>query len=305
MLDIALLGTGGMIPLHGRYLTAMLARHNGRMLLIDCGEGTQVTMRELGWGFVNLDFILFTHFHADHIAGLPGLLLSLSNYGRRKPLTIAGPAGIQNVVNKLRVIAPELMYQIEFIELSLENDTVKSFPLGDFTVSALPVEHALPCVGYRIEIPRKGKFSAERAKKQNIPIELWSRLQKGERVERNSKIYTPDMVLGTMRKGLKVSYITDTRPVSAIPDFIKGSDLFICEGIYGSDEYKEKAGRFYHMVFSDAAKLAKAGEVKELWMTHYSQAFDNPELWIRLITDIFANAKAGYDRMTKTLVFEE
>lgn len=305
MLEIALLGTGGMIPLHNRYLTAMLARHNGRMLLIDCGEGTQVTMRELGWGFVNLDYILFTHFHADHIAGLPGLLLSLSNYGRQKPLTIAGNVGIQNVVNSLRVIAPQLMFEIEFLELSFESEPELTFHLGEFTVSALPLEHALPCIGYSINISRQGKFSPERARKQDIPLELWSSLQKGNTAKDNSRTYTPDMVLGAQRKGLKVSYITDTRPINTIPDFIKGSDLFICEGIYGSDEYKEKAERFYHMIFSDAAKLAKAGNVKELWMTHYSQAFDDPDSCIESVTGIFENAKAGHDHMMKTLVFED
>lgn len=301
MLDISLLGTGGMIPLHNRYLTAMLARHKGHMLLIDCGEGTQVTMRELGWGFVNLDSILFTHFHADHISGLPGMLLSLSNYGRTETLTIVGPKGIENVVNNLRVIAPELMYPIEFIELSFDGKSPTDFQLGDFHISALPLNHALPCIGYSITIPHTGKFDAERAQKQGIPLKFWSRLQNGEDVGG----FTPDMVLGAERKGIKVSYITDTRPIDTIPGFIEGSDLFICEGMYGDDVMKEKTDRFYHMVFSDAAKLAKAGEVKELWLTHYSQAFDDPEKYISSVKDIFKNSKAGKDRMTITLRFED
>jgi len=298
MLEISLLGTGGMIPLHNRYLSAMISRHNGRMFLIDCGEGTQMTMRELGWGFVSLDFILFTHFHADHIAGLPGLLLSLSNYGRIEPLTVVGLKGVENIVNSLRIIAPQLMYEIKFIELDYKP---ASFLLGGFHVSALPLNHALPCIGYSIYIPRIGKFDPKRAEKLNIPLRYWSKLQNGERVCN----FTPDMVLGSPRKGIKVSYITDTRPMDTIPEFIKDSDLFICEGIYGDDNMKEKAERFYHMIFSDAARFAKAGNVKELWLTHYSQAFSNPNEYIPAISGIFKNSKAGYDRMTKTLLFED
>jgi len=296
MLDISLLGTSGMIPLHNRYLTAMLARYNGNLLLIDCGEGTQVTMRELGWGFVNLNVLLITHFHADHIAGLPGLLLSLSNYGRKEPLYIVGPKGTEEVVNNLCVIAPKLMYTIEVIEL--ENKT-QNIEVGDWHISALPLQHALPCFGYSISIPRLGQFDVTRAKEQNIPVKYWSRLQNGETVG----TFNPNMVLGEPRKGIKVSYITDTRPIDTIPSFIKGSDLFICEGMYGAEDMKEKADRFYHMIFSDAAKLAKVGNVKELWMTHYSQAFTNPEAYIHSIKSIFENTKAGYDRMTKTITF--
>ena len=301
MLDISLLGTGGMIPLYYRYLTALLVRHNGRMLLIDCGEGTQVTMRELGWGFINLDFIMFTHFHADHIAGLPGMLLSLSNYGRTEPLTIIGPIGTESVVRSLRVIAPELMYPVQFTELYFDGNSPIYFKLGDFQISALPLTHALPCIGYSISIPRRGKFDPLRAAAQGVPKEYWKRLQRGESVA----AYTPDMVLGPSRKGLKVSYITDTRPIDTIPVFIEGSELFICEGMYGGDESKQKADRYYHMIFSDAARLAETGHVRELWLTHFSQAMTDPESYLSGAKAIFNNTVIGTDRMTKTLDFEK
>lgn len=301
MLDIALLGTGGMMPLHNRYLTAMLARHDGRMLLIDCGEGTQATMRELGWGFVSLDAILITHFHADHISGLPGMLLSLSNYGRTEPVTVVGPKGIGEVVNSLRVIAPELLYSIRFMELSFDGISPARFKLGSFHISALPLAHALPCVGYSIAIPRAGKFDPERAKALNIPMRYWSRLQDGQTVEG----FIPEMVLGGPRKGIKVSYITDTQPIDAIPGFIEGSDLFICEGMYGDENMRQKAHRFYHMVYSDAARLAWEGHVGELWLTHFSPALPDPENYIAEARSIFENTAAGADRMTKSLKFAE
>ena len=298
MLDISLLGTGGMIPLYNRYLTAMLARYNGNLLLIDCGEGTQVTMREVGWGFVNLNVLLITHFHADHISGLPGLLLTLSNYGRVEPLHIIGPKETKAVVSSLCVIAPKLMYEIEITELEY---VAQSIEVGGWNISALPLQHTLPCFGYSLHIPRLSKFDVTRAKEHNIPVEYWSRLQNGQTVAG----FTPDMVLGEPRKGIKISYITDTRPIDTITPFIKGSDLFICEGMYGDDGMKEKAERFYHMIFSDAAKLAKSGEVNELWMTHYSQAFADPEAWIDSVRPIFDNSKAGYDRMTTTITFKD
>lgn len=301
MLDVALLGTGGMMPLTNRALTALLLRHNGRLLLIDCGEGTQVTLRELGWGFVHLDAMLFTHFHADHIAGLPGMLLSLSNYGRTEPLTIVGPAGVAAVVDHLRVIAPELAFPIQFVELAFEEQSPRRLQLGGLQLSALPLEHALPCIGYGVQIPRAGKFDARRAKARDIPVRYWSRLQNGETVGG----FTPDMVLGEPRRGIKVCYMTDTRPIDTIPTFIEGADLFICEGMYGDDTCKEKADRFTHMTFLDAARLAKAGNVRELWLTHFSPMLTDPQSYIAGAREVFGNAVAGTDRMTKSILFEE
>ena len=108
MLDVCLLGTAGMMPLPHRWLTAALMRYNGSNLLIDCGEGTQIAIKEKGWTFKPIDAICFTHYHADHISGLPGLLLTMGNTDRREPLTMIGPKGLERVVNSLRVICPEL-----------------------------------------------------------------------------------------------------------------------------------------------------------------------------------------------------
>lgn len=303
MIDIALIGTGGMVPLPERFLTCLAVRCNGRELLIDCGEGTQITLKKLGWGLKKLDYICFTHFHADHIAGLPGLLLTIGNAGRTEPLTFIGPNGIEHIVTCLRVIAPELPFNVKYIQLPLDKESV--LQLGEYRLSSLPLDHRISCLGYSIYVSRPGKFDVQRAKYQNIPLKFWKALQKGETIINGEKTYTPDMVTGPERAGIKVSYITDTRPIEVIPGFISDSDLFICEGLYGDDEKLPNAEKYKHMLFSEAAKLAKDGNVKELWLTHYSPAMTDPEKHIDSAKDIFTNVIAGYDRMTKTLLFQD
>ena len=308
MLDISLIGTGGMIPLHNRFLTSMIARCNGSMLLIDCGEGTQVTLSQLGWGFKSIDYVCFTHYHADHIAGLPGFLLTLGNHGRTEPLTLIGPRGLKHAVEGLRVIAPELPYEIEYVEMHFPRGKEykqEQIQLGNFILSVTPTDHTMDGFGYSIYIPRNGEFDAAKAKQNEVSMKYWSRLQKGEIIiGEEGRKYTPDMVAGPERKGIKVSYITDTRPTNAIPEFIKGSDLFICEGLYGEDEMRDKAANHKHMIFSEAATLAKIGEVRELWLTHYSQAMRNPGDYVEGVKKIFPNTVAGYDRISKTFKWE-
>ena len=305
MLDVALVGTGGMMPLPNRYLTALLCRLNGSMLLIDCGEGTQMSLKLLGWGYKNIDAICFTHYHADHISGLPGLLLTISNAGREEPLRLIGPPGLRQVVRGLLVIAPELMFPIDIIEITEIDRQRPGLDLNGYKISTLGLSHRIPCLGYSLYVPRLGKFDIERAKALNLPVRCWNRLQHGETVEYEGAVYTSDMVMGGARKGIKVSYITDTRPTPEIPEFIEGSDLFICEGLYGENDKLEKAIGHRHMIFSEAATLAKRGGVRELWLTHYSPAMPDPREFIRSATEIFPNSKTARDRMHRTIAFED
>ena len=302
MLDVCLLGCGGMMPLPYRWLTALMTRFNGSSLLIDCGEGTQIAIKEKGWSFKPIDVICFTHYHGDHISGLPGLLLTMGNTDRTEPLTLIGPKGLERVVNALRVIAPELPFELKFIEITQPEETLE---LNGYRLKAFRVNHNVICYGYTLEIDRAGKFDLERALDLDIPKQYWKYLQKGETVKLDGEIYTPDMVLGASRKGIKLTYCTDTRPTNSIRENAKGSDLFICEGMYGETDKDAKASEYKHMTFYEAADLAKVAEANELWLTHYSPSLTRPEEYMDAVRAIFPNAKAGKDGMSAELTFSE
>ena len=302
MLDVCLLGSGGMMPLPYRWLTSLMTRFNGSSILIDCGEGTQVAIKEKGWSFKPIDVICFTHFHGDHISGLPGLLLTMGNADRREPLTLIGPKGLERVVNALRVIAPELPFEIRFVEIAQAEEV---FEMNGYRLKAFRVNHNVVCYGYSIEIDRAGKFDVERALQQDIPKIYWKHLQKGETVEVDGRIFTPEMVLGAPRKGIKLTYCTDTRPTASICENAKGSDLFICEGMYGEKEKAAKAVEYKHMTFYEAAKLAKDAQVQEMWLTHYSPSLTRPEGYMDDVRAIFPHAKAGKDGMSVELDYPE
>ncbi len=302
MLDVSLLGTGGMMPLPYRWLTSLMLRYNGKSILIDCGEGTQIALREKGWSPNPIDIICFTHYHADHISGLPGMLLTMGNAERREPLLLIGPKGLVRVVNALRVIAPELPFEIQCREIAQEEE---KFSFDGFQMKAFKVNHSVVCYGYSLMVERGGRFDRDRALQQQIPLKLWSRLQKGETVSQDGMVYTPDMVLGAPRKGLKVTYCTDTRPVDSIAANAAGSDLLILEGMYGEPDKLAKARENKHMTMYEAAKLAKAAGVPQLWLTHYSPSLIHPEEYLGDVKKIFPNTIAARDGRTVELNFDE
>lgn len=301
MLDICLLGTAGMMPLPYRWLTALMARYNGSSLLIDCGEGTQIAMKEKGWSAKPIDTICFTHYHADHISGLPGLLLTMGNAERTEPLTMVGPKGLGRVVNALRTIAPELPFEIQYRELS---HPTEHLALHGYQITAFRVNHNVACYGYTLEIPRAGQFQVERAKELGIPQNCWSRLQKGETLEVDGKAYTPDMVLGPPRKGIKVTYCTDTRPVAAITEHAQNADLLIIEGMYAEKDKVAKAKQYKHMTFYEAAEIARDAKAAEMWLTHFSPSLVHAEDYMDEVRSIFPEAKLGKDGKTVELDFK-
>ena len=299
MIDVCLLGTGGMMPLPYRWLTSLLVRYNGKSILLDCGEGTQIAMKKKGWSPNPISLILITHFHADHIAGLPGMLLSMGNSDRREPVVIVGPKGL------LRVIAPELPFEIICKELNEDTETFELPGETDFHIMAFRVNHRVPCYGYSFTLDRAGKFDAEAAKEQKIPISLWSRLQRGETIEDDGRIYTPDLVMGPARKGLKITYATDSRPCDNITEAACGADLFICEGMYGEDDKLQKAREKKHMTMREAARIAVAAQPSQMWLTHYSPSEMHPQDFQGDLRKIFPGTVCARDGRSLTLNFED
>lgn len=290
------------MPLPYRFLTSLMTRYNGSNLMIDCGEGTQVAVKSKGWSFKPIDVICFTHYHADHISGLPGMLLTMGNAERTEPLTLIGPKGLEKTVSALRVIAPELPFPIICKEIQGPKE---HFEINGYDITAFRVNHNVLCYGYTIQIHRGGKFSVERARSNEIPVKYWNPLQKGQTVEAEGKIYTPDMVLGPARKGIKLTYCTDSRPTVSIEEHAKESDLFICEGMYGEPEKEAKAREYKHMTMKEAACLAKKANVKEMWLTHFSPSLVRPEEYMSGIREIFPDSFVGKDGKSVDLQFEE
>ncbi|MCQ2493978.1 MAG: ribonuclease Z [Lachnospiraceae bacterium] len=302
MLDVCLLGTGGMMPLPYRWLTSLMMRYNGSSILIDCGEGTQIAMREKGWSPNPIDVICFTHYHADHISGLPGMLLNMGNADRTEPLLLIGPKGLERVVNALRVIAPELPFELKFMEIT---EPEQVFEFDGYRLKAFRVNHSMVCYGYTMEIDRQGRFDKDRAEAAQIPMKFWSKLQKGEIIEDDGAVYTPDMVLGEARKGLKVTYCTDTRPTESLTKAAAGSDLLILEGMYGDPEEADKARQKKHMTMQEAAQIAADVNAGELWLTHYSPSMNWPDNYRDAVKAIFPKAHISKDGRSVELNFED
>lgn len=302
MLDVCILGTSGKVPLPNRRLSSCTIRVNGSVILFDCGEGTQVGLRDYAIPEKRIDVICITHYHADHVAGLAGVLLAIANAGRTEPVTIIGPAGLGRIINATRVFASTLPFEIKLVVLAEDMQTIE---FNDFTIKAFKVIHGVTCYGYSLELGRRPKFSVEKAESNEVPRELWTPLSEGAIMLNGGKVYTPEMVLTDPRKGIKVVYCTDTRPCKQINDFAENADLLILEGMYPDGEYMQKAIDSCHMLFSEAAYIAKKACVKELWLTHFCQMIANPNSALENATNVFKNTKAAHDGMSTTLNYEE
>lgn len=301
MLDVCLLGTGGTVPLPGRWLTSLYLRCEGSAVLIDCGEGTQIALHQQGISCKHIDAILFTHYHADHTAGLPGLLLTMAKSDRTEPILIVGPKGLEEILNGVMMIARYVPFEIRYMQYEEKEE---SFHVGMMKFNAFALRHSVPCYGYEVNVERTRRFDPIKAEENEIPKRLWGFLQKGQTCEYEGRTLTPDMVLGDERKGIRLVYATDTRPCDAINEHAKNADLLIAEGMYGDIDSQEKAIKNKHMTMQEAAAIALEAQVKQLWFTHYSPSVHEPELYQEEIRQIFADALITKDGQRADLAFE-
>lgn len=291
-----------MLPLPGRWLSSLIVRCRGDLTLFDCGEGTQIAWRRSGWSFPRLGAICLSHTHADHVAGLPGLLHAIANAGRTEPVAVWGPAGTAAVVAGLRTIAPVLPFDVAVTEV----EDGGSFDLpGGLRGRVRAGEHGLPCLAYRVDLGRARRFSPELASSLGVPLDLWRELQGGRPARWQGESVEPEQVLGPARPGLSLAYVTDTRPLPTFPPFLKGVDLLVCEGTYGDPADGQKAIVRGHMTFAEAATLARAADAGELWLTHFSPALPDPDAFLHEATGRFQRTRIGQAGLTTTLNFRD
>lgn len=299
MVQAILLGSGATRPLPDRALAALWLQTAGRGLLFDCGEGTQVSAQRYGASLYKLDTLLLTHYHGDHLFGLPGLLQSMAALGRIDPVTVAGPPGLDTVLDAVLTLAGPLPFAIRRHTFSEGRGTLAL--CGGASITAFPALHRVPCCSYLYTLPRAGRFDPGKARALGIPVALWRTLQAGC----PAGGFTPDQVLGPARRGLRILYATDTGPTEELCRQARGVDLLCMDATYADDADAPKARLYGHATCAEAGTLAAQAGVRRLWLTHYSAAVTDPEPGLAAARARFPGAEAGFDGKTLTLTFED
>ena len=305
MLDVTLIGCGATMPMPERATASCAVQYKGKNILLDCGEGTQAAARKAGVSLVKIDVICLTHYHGDHIFGLPGLLQTMASQGRVQPVLLTGPAeGYEQTVSLLLALAGDLPFEILRRPLDLSGDAVELW--DGLRLESCALNHRVPCVGYRFVLPRAGQFLPQQAAALGVPCNQWGALQKGKLAElEDGRIIEPQQVLGPPRKGVTVVYATDTAPCSTLPQFVNEADLLICDATYASEEELDKAQLHGHGTFACCAQLAARSGAKRLWLTHYGGALTDPEAELYRAQAIFEPTEAGFDGKSIQLNFPQ
>ena len=306
-MEAFILGCGGMMPLPYRHLTSVLLRRDGDLFLFDGGEGTQVSLRRLNLKWKKINAIFVSHTHADHVTGLPGILMLSAQVERTEPLYIYGPPKIAEYIETSRkVLDMYINYPIIVKEIT---EPCIVHHGEDYYIRCFPLDHTKTCVGYTLEeLDRPGEFNPEKALQLGVPVgPLWGQLQKGNNVQNSEgKTVRPEDVMGAKRSGRKFSFVTDTLYKNTIAKEVQGSDLLICEGMF-EDELIDQAREKKHMTASQAATIARDANVKRMCMIHYSPRYTDKELpkLLEQAKKIFPAAELSKDRMHIEIPYED
>ncbi|MCR4821696.1 MAG: ribonuclease Z [Treponema sp.] len=306
-LEAFVLGCGGMMPLPYRHLTSVLLRRDGDLFLFDCGEGTQVSLKRLNLKWKKIDAIFISHTHADHVTGLPGMLMLSAQVDRTEPLYIYGPPKVKEYVETSRsVLDMYINYPIIIKEITAPCTVHEG---EGFKIRAFPLQHTKTCVGYTLEeSDRPGEFNPEKAKALGIPVgPMWGKLQKGQNITlEDGKVVQPSDVMGAKRKGRKFSFVTDTQYLTSIAGEVKDSDLLICEGMF-ADDCADQAKEKKHMTSRQAATIARDANAKRMAMIHYSPRYTDRELDLLLqqAREVYPKTELTKDRMIFDIPYED
>ena len=303
MIDLLLLGNGSMQPLPDRWLSSLLIRIGPDLVLFDCGEGTQIAARSLGWGFKRIGAICLSHHHADHVAGLPGILMCIANAGRREPVTIYGPRDIMRIVQNLLVICPRFPFELHVAELA-DGDTTTI--IGELTARVIEVsQRTMPVLAWRFELPRQPRFDRLAAERDGIPRLHWTALQRGHDVDLDGETVSASRYLGPERSGISLGIVTDTRPSPRITELMRGVDLLVSEATYLEDADLDKARQVEHFVLSESCALAREANARRLLLTHFSASYPDPLAYEPMARTLFPAAEVGFSGWQTTLAFPD
>lgn len=306
MIEMKLIGTNALVPTPERALTAATLSCAGHTLLFDCGEGTQSAARKAHAHIMHVDAICLTHYHGDHIFGLPGYLQTMGTMGRTEPLYIFGPEGLEDMLETIMKLCVFLPYELRPVALPAEGLQLCTLLPGwprEAVLHPIATQHRVPSQGYRFTLGRPGRFLVEKARALGVPQSFWGRLQHGESIQLDDRTVTPADVLGEPRKGLSVVFTGDTRPCDAVRMAAQDADLLVMEATYGGNDQEALALEYGHSTFASTARLAAEAGVRRLWLVHYSGMITDPTEYLPNAQAHFPDAVCGEDGMSTILSF--
>ena len=293
-IDIVFLGTGSMIPTVSRNHNSIYFKYKDRNFLVDCGEGTRRQIRKAKLNMCKITDILITHFHGDHILGLPGLLLSMGKGGYSGELTIYCPKGVGKLIKKFFDLT-----NVHGVKYKIKEVSGKFIDNPYFSVSALALDHDVACSGYMFEEKDRLRIDKKKLSRYKVAGKEIGKLTMGKNIKINGKtVKYKDVTF--LEKGRKLSFVFDTKPCKNVDKLIKGSDVAVMEGVFlgSTDQGNEMAKRYKHLTIEDAARAGKKGKVKELIITHISQRYEFKEKFLlKEAKRIFKRVRIARDLM--------